>query len=194
MIISIGWKNVWRGKTRSLVVIIAVMLGIFGGVMATGIMQGWIEHRIHASIYNEVSHVQIHNPAYMENEEIKFTLADYNRITRILDTVPEVQAWTPRVKLFVMAKTSRAASGFILKGVDPERERQVSELYQHMVDGDFLEKDYRSPSIVIGKETAKNLQLINYQITEEKLKNMDREVYPEELIRKLESLKAKRFR
>ena len=38
MILSIGWKNVWRNKIRSLVVIIAVMLGIFGGVMATGIM------------------------------------------------------------------------------------------------------------------------------------------------------------
>ena len=38
MILSISWKNVWRNKTRSMVVIVAVMLGIFGGVMATGIM------------------------------------------------------------------------------------------------------------------------------------------------------------
>src|SRR4030043_2010926 len=105
MILSIGWKNVWRSKTRSLIVIVAVMLGIFGGVMATGIMQGWIEQRIHASIYKEVAHVQIHNPEYMYNEEIQHTISDYEKLSSMLDTIPEVVAWSPRVKVFVMAKT-----------------------------------------------------------------------------------------
>ena len=142
MIISIGWKNVWRGKTRSLVVIIAVMLGIFSGVMATGILQGWIEQRIHASIYNEVAHVQIHNTEYLQNEEIQFTISDYQQVASVLDTVPEVIVWSPRVKLFAMAKTSWAASGFVLRGVDLEKEKGVSEIYESIVEGDFLEGDY----------------------------------------------------
>jgi putative ABC transport system permease protein len=42
MILSISWKNVWRNKTRSLVVIIAVTLGIISGAMVVGIMEGWV--------------------------------------------------------------------------------------------------------------------------------------------------------
>ncbi len=194
MILSIGWKNVWRSKTRSLVVIIAVMLGIFGGVMATGIMQGWLEQRIHASIYNEVAHVQIHNPEYMYNEEIQHTVSDYQKIISMLDTIPETTAWTPRVKLFVMAKTSWGSSGFIIKGVDPEKEIQVSEINQFLVEGNFLEGTHRRPSIVIGSKVAENLKLLNYQITSEKLDSIDKELYSAALIEKLQTIGSRRFR
>ncbi|MBN2215709.1 MAG: ABC transporter permease [Bacteroidales bacterium] len=194
MILLIGWKNVWRNRTRSLVVIIAVMLGIFGGVMATGIMQGWIEQRIHDCIYKEVAHVQIHNPEYMYNEEIQHTITDYEKLANILDTLPEVVAWSPRVKLFVMAKTSWTASGFVLKGVDPEKEMQVSELYQDLAEGDFLEGEHRRPSIVIGSKAAENLKLLNYEITSEKLDSIDKEVFSAGLVEKLKTLNKKRFR
>jgi ABC-type lipoprotein release transport system permease subunit len=194
MILSIGWKNVWRSKTRSLVVIIAVMLGIFGGVMATGIIQGWIEQRIHANIYNEVSHVQIHNEEYMQNEEIQHTISNYETIVNVLDTIPEVTAWTSRVKLFAMAKTSWAASGFVLRGVDPEKEKAVSEVYTHMIEGEFLEGDYKRPSIVLGSKAAENLKLLNYQVTKKKLDSIDREIYPEEVITKLREIGSKRYR
>lgn len=194
MILSIGWKNVWRSKTRSLVVIIAVMLGIFGGVMATGIIQGWIEQRIHDNIYNEVSHVQIHNEEYMKNEEIQHTISEYQKVTNVIDTIAEVTAWTPRVKLFAMAKTSWAASGFVLRGVDPEKEKAVSELYTHMIEGEFLEGDHRRPSIVLGSKAAENLKLLNYQVTKEKLDSIDMEIFPDEVINKLEGIGSKRFR
>ena len=194
MILSIGWKNVWRSKTRSLVVVVAVMLGIFSGVMATGIMQGWLEQRIHATIYNEVAHVQIHNPEYMNNEEIQYTVTDYEKISSILDTIPEVIAWTPRVKLFVMAKTSWGSSGFILKGVDPEKEIQVSEINQFLVEGSFLEGTHRRPSIVIGSKVAENLKMLNYQITSGKLDSIDKELYPAELVEKLQTIGSGRFR
>ncbi len=194
MILSIGWKNVWRSRTRSLIVIVAVMLGIFGGVMAAGIMQGWIENRIHDSIYKEVAHVQIHNPEFMYNEEIQYTITDYDKIGNMLDTIPEVIAWSPRVKLFVMAKTSRAATGFVLKGVDPEDEMKVSEIYQDLIEGDFLEGKHRKPSIVIGSKVAEELKLLNYQITSNQLDLIDKEVYSAGLIEKLQTAESKRFR
>lgn len=194
MILSIGWKNVWRSKTRSLVVIVAVMLGIFSGVMATGIMQGWLEQRIHATIHNEVAHVQIHNPEYMYNEEIQYTVSDYEKISSMLDTIPEVNAWTPRVKLFVMANTSWGSSGFILKGVDPEKEIQVSEINRFLVEGKFLEGTHRRPSIVIGSKVAENLKLQNYQITSEKMDSIDKELYSAELVKKLQNIGSRRFR
>ncbi len=194
MILAIGWKNVWRNKTRSLVVIIAVMLGIFGGVMATGIMQGWIEQRVHSSIYTEVSHVQIHNPEFMYNEDIQYTVNDYEKVTGILDTMKSVVAYSPRVKQFAMAKTSWAASGFVLKGIDPKDEKLVSEVYKRLVEGEFFEGNHRRPSIVIGSKAAENLKLLNYQITEEKLVAMNPEDYPVEVIQKIKGIGSKRFR
>ena len=74
MIGSIAWKNVWRNKKRSLVVIVAVTLGIISGVLLVGIMEGWVRQRLNDAIYNEVSHIQIHNNEYIKNEEIDLTV------------------------------------------------------------------------------------------------------------------------
>lgn len=194
MILSIGWKNVWRSKTRSLVVIIAVLLGIFGGVMATGIMQGWIEQRIHSSIYNEVSHVQIHNPEFMYNEELQYTINNYSKVTGTLDTMQNVIAYSPRVKQYAMAKTSWGTSGFILKAIDPDAEKQVSELYTRIIEGEYFEGDHRRPSIVIGSKAAENLKLLNYQVTKDKIDTIDQEVYPPEVIQKVSEMGSKRYR
>jgi len=194
MILSIGWKNVWRNKTRSLVVIVAVMLGIFSGIMATGIMQGWIEQRTYDSIHNEVAHIQIHNPDYLINEEIQYTIPDNDKVNKVLDTLQGVVAYSPRVKMFAMAKTSWAVSGFILKGIDPDREKLVSEVYKNMIEGNFFEDQHRTPSIVLGSKAADNLKLLNYQVTLEKLQTMDKDIYPQEIMMKIESIGSKRFR
>ena len=193
MILTIGWKNVWRSKTRSLVVIVAVMLGIFGGVMATGIMQGWVEQRIHASIYKEISHIQIHNPEYMQNEEIRYTINNYPKVVNVLDTVSDLKAYSPRVKLFAMARTSWAVSGFVLNGVDTEKEEKVSEIYKDLVEGEFLTGNDVTPSIVIGSKAAENLKLQNWQVTPEKLKMIDLKTFPAEVVNKLDSIGTRRY-
>ena len=73
MIWSISWKNVWRNKIRSLVVIVAFTLGIFGGVYMVAVFVGMIDSRVKMAIGNEASHIQVHNPGYLDNNELKYT-------------------------------------------------------------------------------------------------------------------------
>ena len=63
MIWSISWKNVWRNKIRSLVVIVAFTFGIFGGVYMVAVFVGMIDSRVKMAIGNEASHIQVHNPS-----------------------------------------------------------------------------------------------------------------------------------
>ena len=194
MIISLSWKNVWRNKTRSLVVIFAVLLGLFGGTMAVGIMNGWIAQRLHDAIYKEMSHVQIHNADFMNNEEVHLTINNYDNITSVLDTMKDVVAYTSCVKVFAMMQTDWAATGGIIKGIDPEREKTVSEVYQTIIDGDYFAENGRIPSIVIGSKMAENLKLKNYQITPDKLQEMKNSDFPPEMADKLKEVGEKRYR
>ncbi len=194
MIISIGWKNIWRNRTRSLVVIIAVLLGIFGGVMAAGITTGWISQRLQDSIHKEISHVQVHNPKYMNNEDVKSYIHNYDSLTSTLDTMQNVVAYSLRTKVFAYAQTDWGNAGIMLKGIDPEKEKQVSQLYKNIIEGDYFESDKGTASIVIGSKMAENLKLKNFQITEEKLNKIDSLNMPDTLIAKLSNVKRKRFR
>ena len=114
MIWSIAWKNVWRNKKRSLVVIVAVTLGIIAGVLLIGIMEGWTRQRLHDAVYNEVSHIQIHNNEYLKNEEIGLTIRNLDETMRSLDTLQEISAWVKRTKIIAMANTPWATAGVII--------------------------------------------------------------------------------
>ena len=106
MIWSIAWKNIWRNKKRSLVVIIAVALGIIAGVFIIGFVEGWSKQRLDDAVYNEVSHIQIHNNEYLKNEETSLTISDPGRITAIIDTLAEVKSHVDRTKIIALAGSS----------------------------------------------------------------------------------------
>ena len=195
MIWSIAWKNVWRNKKRSLVVIVAVTLGIISGVLLVGIMEGWVKQRLNDAIYNEVSHIQIHNNEYIKNEEIDLTVRNLDEITRNIDSLKELSGWVKRTKIIAMANTPWANTGVIIYGIDAEKEKQVTEIYKEIVPdgGEYL--DNQSPGdILISDKTAELLKLKQYIVTDSIIEKLREEKVPETVLTKLETLKDIRFR
>lgn len=194
MILSLGWRNVWRNKTRSMVVVVTLAVGLLGGVMFMGLINGWVKQRVHDSIYNEIAHVQIHNPKYLLNEETQNYITDYHSVTAVLDTIKNVKGYSGRIKIFGMAQSDRASGGIVVMGVNPREEKTVSEIYKNMLVGDFLDGEHRIPSIIIGSKVAETLKLVNYNISKEKIDSMDVSLIPLEIKEKLNQLSDQRFR
>jgi len=195
MIWSIAWKNVWRNKKRSLVVIVAVTLGIISGVLLVGIMDGWVKQRLNDAIYNEVSHVQIHNNEYIKNEETNLTVRNLDEIARSINSLEEISGWVKRTKIIAMANTPWANTGVIIYGVDPEKEKQVTEIYMKIVPGGGEYLNNQSPgNILISDKTAEVLKLKQYIVTDSIIEGLRKEKVPVTVLTKLEVLKDMRFR
>lgn len=195
MIWSIAWKNVWRNKKRSLVVIIAVTLGIIAGVLLVGIMEGWTRQRLNDAIYNEVSHIQIHNSDYIKNEEIDLTVNSLDEINIAIDSLKEVSAWVNRTKIIAMANTSWSNTGVIIYGVDPEKEKQVTGIYKKIIPhaGEYLNAK-RSGDILISDKTAELLKLKQYIVTDSVIEKLRQEKIPGAILSKLGTIKNIRYR
>ena len=195
MIWSISWKNVWRNKNRSLVVIVAVTLGIISGVLVVGIMEGWVEQRLHDAIFNEVSHVQVHNTEYLKNEEILLTVKDTTEMVSAIENLPGLNGWVMRTRMVAMVNTPWANTGVIVYGIDPEKEKQVTEVYRKIVPGggEYLDKA-KPGNILISDKTAEFLKLKQYIITEEVIERLKAEKIPELVLSQINSLKDVRFR
>lgn len=195
MIGSISWKNIWRSKSRSMVVIISVTLGIISGVMLIGIMTGWIEERLHGAIYNEVSHVQIHNKEYLKNEEVDLTVNDTTALSGVIRSLPEVSGWVKRTRMIAMANTSWGNTGVLIYGVDPYKEKQVTEIWKKIIAGAGEYLDETKPgNIVISDKTAEILKLKQYIITGEVVNSLKSGKVPGAVLSKLETLKDVRYR
>ncbi len=124
MIWSISWRNVWRSKTRSLVIISAISLGVFAGVYSVAFMYGWVNQRINNVINTEVSHIQIHNPKYLETNEIHDYISDINSIKENVEKEPGVQGVSARLIATCMVSSAETGSGIQLVGIDPQNEKK----------------------------------------------------------------------
>ena len=195
MIWSIAWKNIWRNKKRSLVVIIAVALGIIAGVFIIGFVEGWSKQRLDDAVYNEVSHIQIHNNEYLKNEETSLTIGDPGRITAIIDTMAEVKSHVVRTKIIALAGTSWANTGVIIYGIDPDKEKQVTRIHEKIVSGGGRYLDAGSSNdILISDKTAELLKIKQYSVTDSVIEKLRKEEMPVLVLDKLEAMKDTRFR
>ena len=57
MLFGIAWKNVWRNKLRSLIVIISITGGLLGGLFYLAFSNGMVQYQIGASIKTEISNL-----------------------------------------------------------------------------------------------------------------------------------------
>ncbi len=195
MIWSISWKNVWRNKIRSLVVIVAFTLGIFGGVYMVAFFFGMMDSRIKLAIGNESSHIQVHNPLYLDNNELKYTIDDIPFVLSELEKIPEIKSISPRIKVMGMASTSGNASGIMINGIDIERERQVTGIAESIVrnGGSFFGENGRKP-IVIGEKLARTLKLAYYELHEDDMEKLGESKKYRTVLPILDPLKDKSFR
>jgi ABC-type lipoprotein release transport system permease subunit len=194
MITSISWKNVWRNKHRSLIVIVAVALGTVAGVFVAGLMKGWSDQRVDAAINTEAAHLRIQNPEYLNNEEIAYTIQDYDAVKQFLDHQPEIKKYSSRTKVVAMAATSRGTTGVTLKGINVQDEKQVSNVFEFIVKdgGTYFDVSYKNP-IVISDKTAEQLRIKTFRITSELIDSLKSLQIPETVLAVAKEYEGKQF-
>ncbi|MBC7124113.1 MAG: hypothetical protein H5T24_00655, partial [Bacteroidales bacterium] len=120
-----------------MVVITAIAMGLWSGVSTMAFLNGWLAQRIDNSINNETSHIQIHHPDFLLNQEVdKFFRSD--SVQKIMDTIPEITGYSKRLKTFAMAQSDRASTGLMVLAVDPKNEQKISGIPKNIILGNFL--------------------------------------------------------
>ena len=158
MLFSISWRNVWRNKLRSTVIIIALTLGICAGVFSSAFFKGLAIQRIDKVIKTEISHIQIHLPEYRQANDISKYIPNANLVSDKISETPGVIGVSNRITIFSMIASAETASGVKISGISPENERIVSNLYSKLIEGNYFEEKRRNP-IIIGRKLAEKLNV-----------------------------------
>lgn len=158
MLLSLSWKNIWRNKTRSLIIIFAIVFGVIGGVGFMAFFNGLIFQRINIAIGNEVSNIQIHNSHFQSNKEIIDTIPNIANVIQTVDTCKKIKAYSARIKLVAMINSANSNDGIMLNGIDPNNEKKVTDIYKSLKLGEYL-PDSRKKGIVIGEKLASRLKV-----------------------------------
>ncbi len=158
MILAVAWRNIWRSKTRSLVILIAICLGLASGIFYMAFYKGMVDQRINTAIKTEASHIQIHHKNYLDNPDKKFLIENTDSVLEVIHSVPGVKAVSSRSIINTMIQSPTTGSGVKVTGIIPEDEKQVTNLYSKLIEGSYFEEGKRNP-IVIGKKLADKLKV-----------------------------------
>ena len=158
MIFTIVWRNIWRKKTRSLTIIMAVMFGIWAGLFIIGVFMGMVQQQTEDSINHFYSHIQLHNRQFLANNEIQYTIPDATKILSGIENNPEIKAASMRNIVFGMAASPASANGAKITGVIPEKESKLTNMGGFIKEGTYF-SEHKKYSVVIGQKMAKKLKV-----------------------------------
>jgi len=156
---KIAWRSIWRSKLRSAVVIFAIASGLLGGLFSSAWINGMANQRVENTFIYEIGHMQMHHPDYAENKDVKKTIQSTQKKLEELKTIPGIQAVTERVLVTGMSATANKNMGVSIVGVDPDREKEIFQIYKKIDSGSggFFDSKRKNP-IVISRALAEELK------------------------------------
>ncbi|EPF7974749.1 ABC transporter permease [Vibrio harveyi] len=158
MLVKLAWRNLWRNKLRTSIMLGAMVFGLMGVVAMMGFMNGLVDSMIKNAISWQTSHLQIQQKSYLVNPELKDVIPDAEKISKVLASNREVKAISERFLADGMIASARSTRGIRINGVNIEQEQNITPLSKHIVDGEWLSEEGRNP-ILVSSKIAERLKL-----------------------------------
>jgi len=155
MLLKLAWRNIWRNKRKSLIVLSSVIVGMIAVIFYDGLDHGMLRQMLNNQISNSVSQIQIHKKGFNNNKVIKNYIPDNPLVEKVVKSQKDIKAYSERVITFGLASSASSSSGVYIYGVYPDMEAKVSDIKKSIVEGKFFTGNKRD--IVIGKQLADKL-------------------------------------
>lgn len=195
MITSIAWKNVWRNRSRSLIVITAVTIGVFAGIFTMAAINSSVVQRIDAAVNEELSHIQVNNKDFRSSMDIQNIISDYPGVVSVLESTPGVIAVTGRIIIRGIASTATKTAGVEITGIDVEKEKEIFTISNKLIPGtgSFFGSETKFNTVFIGEKLAKELNIVRYILTPEAITSLQEKGIPSDVITRIKTLQGQRY-
>ncbi|MDA9555438.1 ABC transporter permease [Pelobium sp.] len=158
MILIMAWRNIWRNKMRSGVIMLSISIGIFAGIAVLALYKGMMKSRVSTVINAEIGHLQIHNKDFKNDLDPKFILLNGNKLLEQVQQNPKVKLAAPRSITSGMLSTTTGSAGVQINGIVPDLEYQASRLKQKIIEGKTFAIGKKN-QIMVGQKLAKKMKL-----------------------------------
>ena len=157
ILVLLAWRNLWRNHRRTLIMLGAVVVGVWAMIFMTALTMGMVNDMIEDSISVLPGHVQVHHPDYLDDPNVANLLPMPDDEIEATFASAGLRAWATRIKVPAVVSSERESRGVTLLGIDPQREEPMSFVDYDAVDGRFLEGP-DDDGLVIGHKLAETLE------------------------------------
>lgn len=162
MLVKMGWRNVWRNRRRSLVVISSIGFGIFAMILSMGIMNGFNIQMVENTIGTSLGHIAIHRRGWQDDMKLSLNFIPSGALYSALKANSRIAGYAPRVKTDGIVRSSETSQQVLVTGIDPLMEKSASQIYDYTLkeNGSRFFEPSDDGAILISKILAEKLELL----------------------------------
>ncbi len=156
----IAFRDLIRNKRRTMLTLLAVVLGMMVLIMMSGFIAGVIADGLRDNIRLNTGHLQIRDDTY-EIEKLSLLsrdlLADVDALTAQAEALSEVRSAAPMLWTSGVLSTVRESTGLQVTGIDPADDFHAP-VRDGMIAGEYLAADSRG-QILLGERLANDMEI-----------------------------------
>ena len=153
--LRLAWRNIWRHKRRTIIIVLAMSLTLALMMWYDGLMNGFTDAIYGNAVKVLGGNVQVHAEGYRAeaNSNPLFPLADPQAVVKAAESNPLTLAATQRIHTGGLVTSREGAFSVGITGIEPEKEIAVNIIGQNVKEGRNLTSDDLD-NVLIGKGLA----------------------------------------
>jgi len=138
--LRLAWRNVWRHRRHTLIIVLAMALGLALMMFYDGLVAGFNQAIYGNAIRVLGGNIQVHADGYRAKADQTplLPLADDLAVVKAALANPQVLAATRRINTGGLVSSPEGAFAVGITGIEPEKEAEVNLAAQHVIAGRYL--------------------------------------------------------
>src|SRR4030042_5451979 len=124
--IKIAWRNLWRNKRRTIITTASILFAVFFALFMRSFQLGFYDHMIKNVIESFSGFLQVQHIDFQDDPSLENTFICTDSLINSIRNRDGIKAVVPRIETFALASSGNQTKGALILGIDPERERSLS--------------------------------------------------------------------
>ena len=157
LLFNLGMRNVWRNPKRSLITLLAIVIGIWSALSLAAFSRGLGLQMIDEAIFNLTGDIKFQHPSYVDDPVVDFRIENPEKILEMAKGNQRIDEVASRVRLPGVVMSERESAGVEIVGISPSEEIGFSFIGEAVAEGRTL----RGPSdtgIIVGRAMLEKLE------------------------------------
>ncbi|MCG8412158.1 MAG: ABC transporter permease, partial [Bacteroidales bacterium] len=155
--LQMAWRNLWRNKRRTFITIASIFFGVLIATTMSSMQEGTFGNMIDMSVKLSSGYFQVQHPDFNENKSINNVFSIPDNLDQTLQDIPEITVISKRLQSFALLSSGLTTRGGIVLGIDPDKDRLISNFQNWISEGEFLKPNDRS--VLLTYNIAKHLKI-----------------------------------
>jgi len=160
LVLKLAWRNLLRNRRRTLITIFSIASGCALSFFFFAFQAGVHKKTIDDATRMLAGQITVEHPQYRDAPKPSLFVPSVAKVKTVAEKMPDVELVKPLCLGNGVVSSAAGGIGIGFLGVEPDREKELSQIARSIVKGRFLESsDVDIKGVVIGERLADRLHV-----------------------------------